>query len=89
LSYKNLPLSLLVWQFPKRALYYIALHARAWTLGKPLASLKALGKILLLLPKKTVERHRIQKHRKLSTKQLNKLIHHPLPPSTKRKLGGK
>jgi GT2 family glycosyltransferase len=87
LSYRNLPLSLLLWQFPKRALYYTALHARAWTLGKPLASLKALGKILILLPKKTVERHRIQKHRKLSAKQLNKIIYHPLPPSTKRKLG--
>jgi GT2 family glycosyltransferase len=88
LSYKNLPLSLLIWQFPKRALYYTALHARTWTKGKPLASIKAAIKILLLLPKKTMERWRIQKNRKLSARDLDKIIYHPLPPSTKRKLGG-
>jgi GT2 family glycosyltransferase len=87
LSYKNLPLSLLIWQFPKRALYYTALHARAWTMGKPLASLKAIGKVLVLLPKKTVERWSIQRSKKLKTADLDKMIHHSLPPSTKRKLG--
>lgn len=87
LSYKNLPLRLFIWQFPKRALYYTALHARAWSMGKPIASLKAIGKVLVLLPKKTVERWKIQRNRKLKTSDLNEIIHHSLPPSTKRKLG--
>lgn len=87
LSYKNLPLSLLIWQLPKRAVYYIGLHARAWTLGKPVASLKALGMVIVLLPKKTFERWKIQSKRTVSAKDIDALIYHDLPPSTKRKLG--
>lgn len=87
LSYKNLPLSLLISQFPKRALYYTALHARVWSLGKATASLKAFFMVLWLLPKKTVERWKIQRNRKVQTSELRKLMHNELPPSTKRKLG--
>lgn len=87
LSYKNLPFSLLIRQFPKRAAYYSALHARAWLKGHIFDSLKAMAMILWLLPKMTVERWRIQKGRKLSSRQVNQLIYHSLPPSTKRKLG--
>lgn len=87
LSYKNLPLVLLVWQFPKRLVYYTALHAYTWLRGKPGASISAIFKILILLPKKTVERWKIQKDRKISISELNKLTYHSLPASTKRKLG--
>lgn len=87
LSYKNLPFKLLVTQFPKRAIYYCALHARAWAKGNIGSSLRALVVVVLLLPKKTVQRWHIQKFRVLSAAQVNAMIYHDLPPSTKRKLG--
>ncbi len=86
LSYKNLPLRLLITQFPKRAVYYTALHARVWQQGKITSSLRALMMIVWLLPRKTLERWRIQKHRQISTPELNRLIVRGLPPSAKHKL---
>lgn len=89
LSYKNLPFGLLLVHFPKRLLYYTALHAYAWKQGKAMASLKACVQIVRLLPKKTIERWHIQKKRKLPVAELNRIIYPKLPPSTRRKLGAK
>lgn len=89
LSYKNLPLSLLLLQFPKRLVYYTALHLYAWKQGKGSASLKASWQILQLLPKKTIERWKIQRSRQLSARDLSRFIVHTLPDSTKRKFGMK
>ncbi len=86
LSYKNLPLSLLIRQFPKRFVYYVALHAYAWLHGKPGSSLRALLQVILLLPRKTAERWRIQRNKKIDTEQLNTYIVQSLPETTKRKL---
>lgn len=89
LSYKNLPMGLFIKQLPKRTLYLSALHAYAWRRGKGLSSLRASAQIIRLLPKMTRARHNIQKSRKLSPADVNNLIYHDLPPSTKRKLSRK
>ncbi len=89
LSYKNLPFGLFIRQLPKRMVYLTALHSYAWVRGKGLSSLKATGQIILLLPEMTLKRREIQRNRKLSSSEINNLIYHNLPPSTKRKLGQK
>ncbi len=90
---KNLPLVLvkdvpgrLFWHvLPRFALAYTIFLVNAFiTHRHGMAALRGLGKCILLLPGKTVERRRIQKNRKVSIDYISSLFLHDLPPNARK-----
>jgi hypothetical protein len=90
---KNLPMVLvkdvpgrLLWRvFPRFVLAYgifflnaFIKHHHGWS------ALKGFGRGLLLFPKKLVQRHRIQKHRKVSPDYIWSILFHDLPPNARK-----
>jgi len=79
--HKNAPASVYWRIWPK---FFIAYHSfvfAAIARGSVGPALKGYGKMLLLLPKKTVERWRIQHNRKVSSSYIWNLFTHELPPN--------
>lgn len=92
-TFKNLPLFL--WKdvplrlFPGTAFRfyscYTLMYVRAVMRGQFSVATKGVLKSISLFPHVLKERRRIQKMRKVSIDYLNTVIHHGLPPNTKRK----
>ena len=81
LLWKNVPLRLIPTILPRFSLAYIAFFVSAMQRGQGLSALKGSLVSLVLLPKKLVQRYRIQKHRKVTVEYINSIITHDLPPN--------
>jgi GT2 family glycosyltransferase len=81
LLWKNVPGSLLLRILPRLTLAQIMFIGRATLRGHGWYALKALIVSLWLLPKKLVERRRIQKKRKVSSDYIWSIMTHDLPPN--------
>jgi GT2 family glycosyltransferase len=78
---KDMPAGLLFRVLPRFVLAYTIFFLRAFTDGRGLSALKGAGIFWLKLPKKLMERRRIQKTRKVSNAYLWGLFVHDLPPN--------
>lgn len=78
---KDIPLRLWWRMIPRFALAYLMFFGRAITDGRGLWALRGFLISLLLLPKKIVQRWRIQRTRKISAAEVNALLRHDLPPN--------
>jgi len=81
LLWKNVPARLMFKIFPRFALAYFMIWGRALSRGQVLASTKGVLVSILLWPKKLIQRHKIQKSRKVSVEYINSIITHDLPPN--------
>lgn len=81
LMYKNVPAGLLRKVWPRLLLAQLLFTARAFTRGHGWAATKGAMVCLWKLPKKLVQRHRIQKSRKVSNEYLWNMVVHDLPPN--------
>jgi GT2 family glycosyltransferase len=94
LLWKNVPWKLMPTIWPRLALIYAGIAARALARGYFTAFIKGIFMGTILWPKKLVERNRIQKNRKVSVDYIKSMITYDLPPnartwrSVRRKLGG-
>lgn len=84
LMWKNVPWSLMPKVWPRLVLAYSFIAGRALLRGQFWAFFKGVTVGTLLLPKKLVERYKIQKNRKVSTAYIDSIITHDLPPSAQR-----
>jgi len=84
LFYKNVPLKLMPIMLPRFKLVYIGLLVSAVGHGEGWLALKGVGRAILLLPKKLVQRHKIQAKRKLTPDQVSALLVHDLPPNARK-----
>ncbi len=81
LAIKNVPKGLVSKILPRLALAHLLFFGRAVTRGHGWAATKGLGKMFLLLPKKLNERRKIQSSRKVSSRYINSILTHDLPPN--------
>lgn len=81
LFWKNAPASLLWRIVPRFKLAYGGILFSAVRRGQGWPAFKGLLMFLWLLPKKTVQRHKIQKKRRVTTTYINSIITHDLPPN--------
>jgi GT2 family glycosyltransferase len=81
LFWKNVPVSLMFKMLPRFTLVYVSIYMSSLLKGRGLPATKGLLRSFTLLPKKTLERRRIQKHRKVSVEHINSLLLHDLPPN--------
>lgn len=79
--WKNVPVALLPKVLPRFWLAYTFFCVRAAQRGQLWAIAKALGKLLLLLPKKTWQRWHIQHNKKVPVKYIWGIFTHDLPPN--------
>lgn len=78
---KNIPLSLWWRMVPRFTLAYGMFFGRAIIDGRGLWALRGFLVSLFLLPKKIVQRWRIQRSRKITPAAVNALLLHDLPPN--------
>lgn len=83
LAIKNVPKGLVSKVWPRLMLAHMLFLGRAITRGHGWVAFKGLCKVLLLLPKKLGERRKIQKSRKVSTRYINSILTHDLPPNAR------
>lgn len=83
LAVKNVPRGLIHKVWPRLALAHFMFFSRATVRGQGWTALKGLGKMFWLLPKKLGQRRHIQKHRKVSTRYINSILTHDLPPNAR------
>lgn len=81
LFWKNVPASLIWHILPRFALAQLLFFGRAVQRGHGWYALKGLAVSLGLLPKKLVERRRIQAGRKVTTDYIWSMLTHDLPPN--------
>jgi GT2 family glycosyltransferase len=81
LLWKNVPASLLPKILPRLTLAQILFIGRAFSRGHGWYALKALAVSTWLLPKKLIERHHIQTHRKVTPEYIWSIMTHDLPPN--------
>ncbi len=81
LFWKNVPYSLWPTVFPRLFFAYWMFIIRAITRGNGWAAITGHFRALCLLPKKMLQRHYIQKGRKISPKQVRSLLSPDLPPN--------
>jgi GT2 family glycosyltransferase len=79
--WKNVPLKLMPHIFPRFVLAYFMIWGRALFRGQIWASTKGVLMSILLWPKKLVQRHKIQKNRRVPNDYINSIITHDLPPN--------
>ena len=84
LPYKNLPLALLLRYAPRFWLIFLLLFVGQIRQGNGWPVIRGSLVALLLLPKKTVQRWRIQAARKVSSRYIDSLLYHDLPPDRHR-----
>jgi GT2 family glycosyltransferase len=78
---KDMPANLLPKVLPRFVLAYTLFFLKSFTEGRGMAALKGVAIFWLKLPKKIIERHRVQKTRKVSSSYLWALFIHDLPPN--------
>lgn len=78
---KNIPARLLWYILPRFLLAQILFIGRAFQRGQGWWVIKAMAICICLLPKKLIERQRIQSKRKVSEKYMWSIITHDLPPN--------
>jgi len=78
---KDVPARLLPTVAPRFLLAYSFFIFRAFSRGQGYWALKGLGRSLVLLPKKCIERYRIQKNRKVPVPYIYEILTHDLPPN--------
>lgn len=83
LAIKNAPKGLISKIWPRLMLAHLLFFGRAITRGHGWIAFKGLCRALVLLPKKLGERHKIQKSRKVSTRYINSILTHDLPPNAR------
>jgi GT2 family glycosyltransferase len=81
LMWKNVPWALMPKVWPRLALAYSGIALRALLRGQLGSFFKGTFMGSILLPKKFVQRYKIQKSRRVSTAYLNSIITHDLPPN--------
>jgi GT2 family glycosyltransferase len=81
LLWKNVPWPLMPRVFPRFVLTYFLFCGRALSRGQVWPVLKGVFMSILLWPKKLVQRHRIQSHRKVKIDYIDSMITHDLPPN--------
>lgn len=81
---KDLPIGLWWRVVPRFTLAYIMFFFRAILDGRGAAALKGAAIFWLKLPKKLIQRRRIQKTRKISNQHLWNIFIHDLPPNAKK-----
>jgi GT2 family glycosyltransferase len=79
--WKNVPGTLLPTVLPRFTLAYLSFVARAVQRGQIKAAVKGLSWSLIKLPKKLIERRRIQKNKQVSTQYISSIMLHDLPPN--------
>lgn len=79
--WKNVPGRYLWHVVPRFYLAYVLFIARALSRGLIMPTLKGIGMTTLLLPKKLVERHRIQKAKLVDDTYIWGILTHDLPPN--------
>jgi GT2 family glycosyltransferase len=79
--WKNVPLKLFPLIFPRFVLAYFMIWGRAVSRGQIWASTKGVLMSLLLLPRKLIQRRKIQKNRNVSIEYISSIITHDLPPN--------
>lgn len=82
--WKNLPLSCLIRVLPRFALAYWLFFASALQRGQGGQALRGWFMSILLLPRKLIERRRIQSRRKVSVAYMWGMMVHDLPPNASR-----
>src|SRR3989338_2406156 len=83
LAIKNVPKGLLRKVLLRLSLAYLLFFGRAVVRGQGWLALKGVGRMLRLLPKKIVQRRRIQKKRTVSPRYINSILTHDLPPDAR------
>lgn len=81
LLWKDVPLGLLPKILPRFFVSYNAIVFSSLAKGKFVPVFKGLFITTLLLPKKLVQRYKIQKSKAVSTNYINKMLTHDLPPN--------
>lgn len=84
LLWKNLPWALMPKVWPRLALAYMGFATRAAGRGQFGVLFKGWAMSVILVAKKTPQRLRIQKGRKVSAEYINSIITHDLPPNARR-----
>jgi GT2 family glycosyltransferase len=84
LLWKNVPWALMPKIWPRLVLAWSGILFSALRRGQWGPVLKAIAMGTLLWPKKLFERHKIQKHRKVSPDYINSIIIHDLPPNARK-----
>lgn len=81
LFWKNVPLSLFPGMFIRFNIAYISIFISSLARGRGWPATKGFLRMLTLLPKKLIERHKIQRDRKVSADYINSILVHDLPPN--------
>ncbi len=81
LFWKNVPIKLIPTLLPRFAIVYTFIVLSSLAKGRIIPVVKGLFVTNLLLPKKLLARHKIQKSRKVSAKYIQSVIIHDLPPN--------
>lgn len=84
LLWKNAPLSVLLRVLPRFMLAYFSFIISAAWRGQEWPALRGYYKMLFLLPKKTVQRVRIQHYRKVKSAYIWAAMTHDLPPNARK-----
>lgn len=81
LFWKNVPAALLPKMLPRFTVAYTSIFISSLLGGRGWPATKGILKMLILLPKKLIERHKIQRNRKVSIEYINSILVHDLPPN--------
>lgn len=84
LLWKNVPLGLLPKVLPRFFISYNAIVFSSLAKGKFAPVIKGLFMTTLLLPKKLIQRHKIQKSKVTSANYIDKMLTHDLPPNAEK-----
>lgn len=81
---KNVPLKFMPSMLPRFGLAYSGFLMSAISRGQGRAALKGLAVFLILLPKKLLQRHKIQRKRLASVSYIESIMTYDLPPNAKK-----
>lgn len=81
LFWKNVPMRLFPGMFLRFNIAYVSIYVSSLLGGRGWPATKGFLRMLTLLPKKLVERHKIQISRKVSVDYINSILVHDLPPN--------
>ncbi|PJE65273.1 glycosyl transferase [Candidatus Saccharibacteria bacterium CG10_big_fil_rev_8_21_14_0_10_47_8] len=81
LFWKNVPWQLMPRMLPRFNLAYWGIFFSAVKRGQGIAAMKGLGHFILLIPKKTMERHVIRNRRAVSVAYIASMLTYDLPPN--------
>jgi GT2 family glycosyltransferase len=77
---KNMPIKLLLKYFPSFA-YQMARSALSSVVHhRTISYIKAIAYVVYALPSVLIDRHRIQKHKKITADEIDRLLYHSRPP---------